>query len=117
MSAGLTPIQVTDNEVKPDVNYIVKDRRDELPVDLSVYSVLVIEMYVRPQRSSDTSFVTVGSLHTDGTDGEVVFPVRPDFNGLDAGSYEGQIVLTADGDRIVLHELVKFKLTTAFSEV
>ena len=107
----LKPIKIVNTADLPELELVFKDRSSETVVDFTTYTTATFKIsIVRKRNVAPVPFDVTGTFVTDGSDGRVTFDISTDFQGLDTGTYEGEVIATLDGDNYPLYETLDFRV-------
>jgi hypothetical protein len=102
-------IHVVKGDEKPDIIFSIVDKFTGKAEDLSSSTTSVT---INFRNATDTTVLSVINCTKvgDGTDGRVTFNFTGGVLDVDAGQYEGDIIVSYNGDILTLYDTLAFRV-------
>lgn len=108
----MSTIKIVQSDTLPEVTLTLTDKQTGEPIDLSASTTSVL---VKFRRSGTTTPVTeLYCSKVDAANGVVRFGFPAPALDVDAGNYQGEIVINFNGQILTVFDLLQFSLRADF---
>jgi hypothetical protein len=108
----MSTIKIVQNDTLPEVTLTLTDKQTGEPLDLSASTTSVL---VKFRKSGTTTPVTeLPCSKVDAVNGVVRFGFPAPALDVDAGNYQGEIVINFNGQILTVFDLLQFTLREDF---